>query len=111
MTNIRIVETLRTRKLTHEVTLHFGTVDVPSQVVSYLRRRVASGEVLSGRSRWTCRRASCGRGRSGTPWRPALLERAGIAEADIPGAVHAAEHAAIGLLPLWRRATAGTSAG
>ena len=100
VTDIRIVETLRTRKLTPEVTLHFGTVDVSSQVVSYLRRRVASGEVLGEEPLDLPPREL----RTRAVWytvAPSLLERAGIAEADIPGAVHAAEHAAIGLLPLW----------
>ncbi|HSP37901.1 MAG TPA: DEAD/DEAH box helicase [Frankiaceae bacterium] len=107
ITDIRVVETLRSAKLPpvvagrpSEVTLHFGTVDVSSQVVSYLRRRVASGEVLGEEPLELPAREL----RTRAVWytvEPALLERAGIAEADVPGAVHAAEHAAIGLLPLW----------
>ena len=44
-TDIRIVSTLRERDL-GELTLHHGTVDVTNQVVSYLRRRHLTGQVL-----------------------------------------------------------------
>lgn len=81
------------------VTAYFGTVRVTSQVVSYLRRHLITGQVLgeqpldlpvhelSTRAVW---------------WtmEPAALERAGVVSAQLPGALHAAEHAAIGLLPL-----------
>ncbi len=109
ITDIRVVEVLRSTELPSpagdgaragEVTVHFGTVDVSSQVVSYLRRRVASGEVLGEEPLDLPAREL----RTRAVWytvAPSLLERAGIAEADVPGAVHAAEHAAIGLLPLW----------
>ncbi|MDQ1648712.1 MAG: box helicase protein [Frankiaceae bacterium] len=111
ITDIRIIEVLRSTKLPAppgsapgarpgEVTVHFGTVDVSSQVVSYLRRRVASGEVLGEEPLDLPAREL----RTRAVWytvAPSLLERAGIDAADVPGAVHAAEHAAIGLLPLW----------
>jgi DEAD/DEAH box helicase domain-containing protein len=69
-------------------------------VVSYLRRRVASGEVLGEEPLDLPPREL----RTRAVWytvAPDLLERAGLEDADVPGAVHAAEHAAIGLLPLW----------
>jgi DEAD/DEAH box helicase domain-containing protein len=44
-TDIRVVSTLRERDL-GELTLHHGTVDVTNQVVSYLRRRHLTGQVL-----------------------------------------------------------------
>ena len=69
-------------------------------MVCYLRRRIASGEVLGEEPLDLPPREL----RTRAVWYlvpPELLERAGIAEADVPGAVHAAEHAAIGLLPLW----------
>jgi DEAD/DEAH box helicase domain-containing protein len=77
----------------------FGSVRVTNQVVSYVRKSVATNETLDEfplplppveletRAVW---------------WTipPSVLERAGVGPRDVPGAIHAAEHAAIGLLPL-----------
>ena len=99
VTDITIVERLRTRSF-EGVDLVFGTVDVTSQVVSYLKKRVGSGEVLGEEPLDLPARQL----RTRAVWYTAgleLLEAAGIAWADVPGAAHAAEHAAIGLLPLF----------
>ena len=99
VTDIRIVETLRSSSY-DGVSLHFGTVDVTNQVVSFLRKRIGTGEVLGEepldlpprelrtRSVWYTVSAS-------------RLAAAALEWADVPGAAHAAEHAAIGLLPLF----------
>ena len=77
-----------------------GTVEVSYQVVSYLRRRQPSGDVidevpldlpvqtLTTQAVW---------------WTldDAMIEEAGLLSADLPGAAHAAEHCSIGLLPLF----------
>jgi DEAD/DEAH box helicase domain-containing protein len=80
--------------------LAFGEVRVSSRVVSYLKRRQPGGEVigevpldlpeqtLSTRAVWWTVPAGA-------------LEDARLAGADLPGAAHAAEHASIGLLPLF----------
>ncbi|MFI7602777.1 DEAD/DEAH box helicase [Actinoplanes sp. NPDC049681] len=81
------------------VGLFLGSVDVTSQVVSYQRRRLGSGEVLDTRPLDLPAREL----RTVAVWftvSPQALHAAGVAPADVPGALHAAEHAGIGLLPL-----------
>jgi DEAD/DEAH box helicase domain-containing protein len=81
------------------VTLHLGTVDVTQHVVSFLRRRLGSGEVLGEEPLDLPPRQL----RTTAAWwtvTDALLDRAAIDAAMLPGAAHAAEHASIGLLPL-----------
>ena len=81
-------------------TLSFGSVDVVHQVVSYLRRRAGSGEVLGEEPLDLPERTL----RTKAVWWtiPADgIEEAGLATVDLPGAAHAAEHASIGLLPLF----------
>ena len=99
VTDIEIVEALRTRSY-DGVDLVFGTVDVTHQVVSYLKKRHGSGEVLGEEPLDLPPRQL----RTRAVWytvTAALLDRAGLSSADVPGAAHAAEHAAIGLLPLF----------
>jgi DEAD/DEAH box helicase domain-containing protein len=78
----------------------FGDVQVTHQVVSFLRRRVPSGEVLGEEPLDLPERTLA---TTAVWWTlpPVLLEDAGIAARDLPGAAHAAEHASIGLLPLF----------
>jgi DEAD/DEAH box helicase domain-containing protein len=81
-------------------TVCLGGVRVNHQVVSFLRKRLRSGEVLDEEpldlpERVLETRAVWWTIPSG------VLATAGLATRDLPGAAHAAEHAAIGLLPLF----------
>jgi DEAD/DEAH box helicase domain-containing protein len=99
MTDIAIVETARTVDR-GDVQLHFGTVDVTTQVVSYLIRRLGSGEIIGEEPLDLPPRQL----RTRAVWwtaTDAVLHAADLDVADVPGAAHAAEHAAIGLLPLF----------
>jgi DEAD/DEAH box helicase domain-containing protein len=81
------------------VGLFLGEVDVTNQVVSYQRRLISSGEVLGTYPLELPERQL----RTVAVWftvSPEALADAGVDPADVPGALHAAEHAAIGLLPL-----------
>ncbi len=81
------------------VGMFLGDVDVTSQVVSYQRRRLGSGEVIDTRPLDLPAREL----RTVAVWftvSPQALAAAGVEWADVPGALHAAEHAGIGLLPL-----------
>lgn len=80
--------------------LVFGSVRVTHQVVSYLRRRLPGGEVIGEEPLDLPERTL----ETAAVWwtlPDELLEETGLAAADLPGAAHAAEHASIGLLPLF----------
>ncbi|MBW8751838.1 MAG: DEAD/DEAH box helicase [Propionibacteriales bacterium] len=80
--------------------LSFGSVRVTHQVVSYLKRRVPSGEVLGEHPLDLPERTL----ETAAVWWTLpddVLDDCGLDVADLPGAAHAAEHAAIGLLPLF----------
>lgn len=80
------------------VTMSFGSVLVRRRITSFLRR-LPSGEVLGAHPLDLPERVL----RSKAVWwtiTEQALAAAGLRPADIPGAAHAAEHAAIGLLPL-----------
>ena len=103
MVDIEVLETT-TREVFGDVTVCLGKVAVTSQVVGYLRR-LPSGEVLDQvpldlpertlrtRAVWYTVSDELLRGRE--------PGGAGLPSARIPGSLHAAEHAAIGLLPLF----------
>lgn len=81
------------------IELHTGTVEVISQVTSYLKRRWPSGEVLG---QFPLDLPAMRLPTVGTWWviSTQLLDDLGIPPSDVPGTLHAAEHAAIGMLPL-----------
>ncbi|MEE2034464.1 DEAD/DEAH box helicase [Rhodococcus chondri] len=81
-----------------QVTIGSAHVEVTHQVVAYLRR-LPSGEVLDQIELDMPAQTLTTRAVMYTVT-PALLERIGLTAERVPGALHAAEHAAIGLLPL-----------
>ena len=98
VTDIEVVEPLQ-EATTGDVPTWFGTVRVTDRVVGYRRTLIATGELLDivplelppqrleTRAVW---------------WAipEEVIRRAGIGPPALPGSAHAAEHAAIGLLPL-----------
>jgi DEAD/DEAH box helicase domain-containing protein len=98
VTDIEVVEELERRRL-HDVDVSFGAVLVTDQVVGFVRKLVSTNEIvdeealalppqhLDTRALWLT-----------IPGR--VIARAAVTPAQLPGAIHAAEHAAIGLMPL-----------
>ena len=95
VTDISILETLRSTSW-GPASLCFGTVEVTQQVVSYQMRRLASGQVLGERPLTLPPRTL----RTRAVWWT-LPDTSFLGDADVGGSAHAAEHAAIGLLPLF----------
>ncbi|RSS04091.1 DEAD/DEAH box helicase [Streptomyces sp. WAC00469] len=80
--------------------LCFGSVEVTNQVVSFLRRRVLTGEVL-GETKLDLPPRTL---RTRAVWWTVTedqLDEARIGPEILGGALHAAEHASIGMLPLF----------
>ncbi|PRW62407.1 DEAD/DEAH box helicase [Actinopolyspora mortivallis] len=103
-TDITVLETRREHRLAPGVAAHLGSVEVTSRVVGYLRR-LPSGEILDQAPLdLPARRLT-----TVAVWYTLDEESltgsapgsAGLDPARVPGALHAAEHAAIGLLPLF----------
>jgi len=98
ITDIAILATEQSTEL-DGVSVSFGTVEVSHQVVSFQRRRF-SGELMDQvpldmpwqrlvtKAVWYTLDAS-------------TVAEAGLDQQELPGSLHAAEHAAIGLLPLF----------
>ena len=80
--------------------LSLGEVRVTHQVVSFLKRKVPSGEVIGEEPLDLPERTLT---TTAVWWTlpQHVLDESGVAVADLPGAAHAAEHASIGLLPLF----------
>jgi DEAD/DEAH box helicase domain-containing protein len=98
-TDIDVVAALRTARW-GQATLCFGDVSVTRQVVSYLRRRPDTGQVLGEHGLDLPPRTL----RTRAVWwtvSPSESRRLAGAGVDLAGAAHAAEHASIGLLPLF----------
>ncbi|MGA7204152.1 MAG: DEAD/DEAH box helicase [Specibacter sp.] len=98
VTQIAVLESLQ-----HEawgpVEMHFGEVQVTTQVVSFQRKAFISNEVLGEEPLELGARDLFTKAVWFTMDNRTLLD-GGLVEPQFPGALHAAEHAAIGLLPL-----------
>jgi DEAD/DEAH box helicase domain-containing protein len=93
VTDIGILETLRTTSW-GAATLCYGTVEVTRQVVAYQMRRLQTGEVLGEKPLSLPTRTLRTRA---VWWTLPDIPR----DLDMAGSAHAAEHASIGLLPLF----------
>ncbi|MGL4305356.1 MAG: DEAD/DEAH box helicase [Mycobacteriaceae bacterium] len=96
-TTIKIIDTYSER-IFPAVTVALTHVSVTHQVVGYLRK-LASGEILDAIELEMPPRTLNTKAVMYTIT-PEFLEKKGISRQRIPGSLHAAEHAAIGLLPL-----------
>ncbi|WP_295687840.1 DEAD/DEAH box helicase [uncultured Brevibacterium sp.] len=100
VTEISIESTDHSITLPSGARVFTGMVEVVDQVVAYQMRQQRTGVVLAEHPLELPERTL----RTQAVWftaPPELLADAEVERADVPGTVHAAEHAAIGLLPLF----------
>jgi DEAD/DEAH box helicase domain-containing protein len=98
-TDVRILGAERSAEV-GRARLHVGGVEITEQVTGYRKKALGTGEVLGDvpldlpptvlvtRAFWYT-------------VEPAVLAAAGVSPAAVPGTLHAAEHAGIGMLPLF----------
>ena len=98
-TDIRIQTAVEQGRTPGGVPAFLGSVHVTDQVVAFARKHVATGEILDVTPLALPPQTLT---TTAVWWAipPEVIDRAAVSAADLPGAAHAAEHAAIGLLPL-----------
>jgi DEAD/DEAH box helicase domain-containing protein len=100
--DIRVASVTATRRL-GAVDCYLGRVEVTRRVVAFARRSIANGELLEVVPLDLPEEALATVAFWYTVPEPVVV-RAGICAQDLPGSLHAAEHAAIGVLPLFAMA-------
>lgn len=98
VTQIEVIESTK-HQLWGPVEIHFGEVQVTTQVVSFQRKAFVSNEVLGEEPLDLGARDLFTKAVWFTLDNRTMVD-GGLVEPQFPGALHAAEHAAIGLLPL-----------
>ena len=98
ITQVEVLETDRTEEW-NGIQVCFGTVKVTTQVVSYQRKALISNAILGEEPLELEAKELFTKAVWFVIDERFLLE-AGLAAADFPGSLHAAEHASIGMLPL-----------
>ncbi|MCC9203985.1 DEAD/DEAH box helicase [Arthrobacter sp. zg-Y769] len=98
ITQVEVLETDRTSEW-NGIQVCFGTVKVTTQVVSYQRKALISNEIL-GEEPLELEAKELFTKAVWFVIDEKFLVSAGLAPADFPGSLHAAEHASIGMLPL-----------
>ncbi|GAA2236936.1 DEAD/DEAH box helicase [Rarobacter faecitabidus] len=100
VTRMEILQTTRTSaSASGDLTWNLGDVLVTSQVIEFERKRNLDNIPLG---RWPLELPERSLETAAVWWTMSatMIDSLGLARADIPGALHAAEHAAIGVLPL-----------
>jgi DEAD/DEAH box helicase domain-containing protein len=98
-TTFAVVDAERHRRV-GRLSLALGAVEVTTRVVGYRRFASGTGELLGTEDLWLPPSELVTRGFWYTV-DPSVLDAARVLDGDVPGTLHAVEHAAIGLLPLF----------